>query len=68
MDNNGHRHQLNVFVDIIDAGTLSNPNAEKEGLMFIKTSDGAVVNRLEKGKYQIVVTNSILTSDEQDAP
>lgn len=53
VDDVGESHALYVFVDILDAGTLTNPEAEVEGLQQIKTEDGQPVSRLSKGKYQV---------------
>jgi hypothetical protein len=67
-DREGKTHRLKVFVEILDVGTLGNPNAEIEGRMSIKTRDGDSVNRLDKGKYEIVQSGAILTSDAPEAP
>ncbi len=67
-DQEGRTHLLEVFVEILDVGTLANPNAEIEGLMSIKTRGGDSANRLEKGKYEIVQSGQILTSDDAEAP
>jgi len=59
--------RLNVFVDILDARTMEDPHAEIEGLQTLLTDEGHHVNYLEKGKYQIVATGKILTSNHPDA-
>ena len=41
---------------------------EVEGMEELKTFEGMAVNRLEKGKYQIVQTGIIVQSDSPDAP
>ncbi len=64
----GRNYVLNVFVEIIDAKTQGDPEAEIPGLKSIKTSDGESVNRVSKGRYQIVSTGVELTADAADAP
>lgn len=59
---------LNIYTDMINAGTFDNPKAVIPGLKEIKTDDGLSVNRLDKGKYQIVITGEVLTSDDPNAP
>lgn len=68
VDDEGRTHVLRECVDIIDAGTLGDPNAEEEGMKSIITSDGGSVNRLDKGHYQVVGTGQHLFSDDPNAP
>lgn len=68
VDETGTRHRLDVFVEILDIGTHDDLNAEVEGLMRIRTSDGDPVNCLEKGRYQIVTSGLIVCSDDPAAP
>ena len=49
------------------AGSMEDPNAEIEGLKELQTEDGLHVNRLEQGKYQIVVTGEVLVSKDPGA-
>jgi len=67
IDQWGNRHTLNVYVGIIDAGTNDDPDAEIEGLRSMQTADGDFVNRLEKGRYQVVGSGLILTSSDPGA-
>lgn len=67
-DQEGNTYQLEESVEVLDASSMSNPNGEIEGLRSIATSAGSPVNRLGKGKYQIVATGQILTSDSPQAP
>lgn len=67
-DDTGKAYILHVYVDILDAGTFDNPTATIEGLKSLQTSDGEPVNRLEKGRYEIVRTGQQLNSSEPDAP
>lgn len=56
---------LRVFVEIISFGTPDNPNAIVEGAeKKLITVGGQTVIRLEKGRYQIVGTEEILTSED----
>ena len=66
-DERGEHHTLNVFVDIIDAGTMDDPHATIEGLRSIRTAAGDCVNRIAKGSYQIVTTGMNLTSSDPAA-
>jgi hypothetical protein len=68
IDETGTRHRLDVFVDIVDTGTLNDPNSDMEGLTRIQTPDGGPVNRLEKGRYQVVASGLIVRSDDPAAP
>ena len=67
-DENGRRYTILIFTNVIKAGTLENPSMEEEGMEELKTFEGMAVNRLEKGKYQIVQTGIIVRSDSPDAP
>jgi len=67
-DENGRRYTILIFRNIVKAGTFENPNKEVEGIGELKTFEGMAVNRLEKGKYQIVPTGIIVQSDSPDAP
>ena len=53
-----------VYADILDASSHGNPNAEIEGIRSLRTRNGQHVNRLDKGKYQVVETGEMLTSDD----
>jgi hypothetical protein len=64
----GTEQTIHIYTHIIDAGTRANPYAELQGLKELRTEDGGAVNRIEKGKYQVVQTDEILTSDDPNAP
>lgn len=64
-DNN--KYIINIYTNNLDNGDFQNPNAVMEGLKELRTSNGMRVNRLEKGKYQIVQTGIMLLSDSPDA-
>ena len=67
-DEKGRRYTVLIYTNIIKAGTFENPGMEVEGMKELKTFEGMEVNRLEKGKYQIVQTGIIIQSDSPDAP
>jgi hypothetical protein len=43
-------------------------SAVSPGIKKIRTEDGAAVNRVQQGEYQIVMTGEILRSDDPAAP
>jgi hypothetical protein len=67
-DEKGRRYTILIFTNVTKAGTLENPSMEVEGMEELKTFEGMAVNRLEKGRYQIVQTGIIIQSDSPDAP
>ena len=66
-DARGNTHRVRVYVDILNAAAMGNSHAESEGLPALKTEGGEAVNRIEKGKYEIVQPGEILTSDDPEA-
>ena len=67
-DENGRRYTILIYTNVIKAGTFEDPSMEVEGIKELKTFEGMAVNRLEKGKYQIVQSGIIVQSDSPDAP
>ena len=67
-DEKGRRYTILIYTNIIKAGTFENPSMDADGMNELKTFEGMAVNRLEKGKYQIVPTGIIVQSDSPDAP
>jgi hypothetical protein len=67
-DSYGRRYTILIYTNIIKAGTFENPSMEVDGMNELKTFEGMAVNRLEKGKYQIVKSGIIVHSDSPDAP
>jgi hypothetical protein len=67
-EENGTIHRLRVYQKLVDAGTQANPHAVVPGLKRIVTEKGETVNRLQKGKYQVVLTGILLYSDSPEAP
>ncbi len=66
-DENGRRYTILIFTNFIKTGRLENPSMEAEGMNELKTFEGMAVSRLEKGRYQIVPTGTIVQSDSPDA-
>jgi hypothetical protein len=67
-DENGRRYTILIYTNVIKAGAVENPSDGVEGMTELKTFEGMAVNRLEKGKYQIVQTGIIIQSGSPDAP
>jgi hypothetical protein len=57
-----------VYTEFHKVEHLLGSEPDIEGLKQIETEDGHSVNRLERGRYEIVVTGQILTSDDPAAP
>jgi hypothetical protein len=68
VDDDGRRYIIYIYTNFIKAGTFDDPNAVLEGMKEFRTSNGMHVNQIGKGKYKIVQTGVILTSDDVDAP
>ena len=64
----GKNYVINMYVDVIKAGTHDDLNGEIEGLKSLLTSDGLQVNYISKGEYKIAVTGIHLHSQSPDAP
>jgi hypothetical protein len=65
----GTAYVIRHFRDILDVGTHDDPSAELPGLESLRTRDGRAVNRLEKGKYEIVgYLSEVVTSTDPMAP
>jgi hypothetical protein len=47
---------IEEFTDLIDAGTLDNPNASIRGSKTLLTGDGMHVNVVGEGEYEVVGT------------
>jgi hypothetical protein len=63
----GSIRTINILTDYVEAA--SRPGSlEARGHRRLATSDGLSINRLDKGRYQIVQTGEILTSDSPEAP
>jgi hypothetical protein len=63
----GQPVRLHIYTDFVDVATGANPNAVIPGLKELVTGDGLAVNRLDKGKYEVVATGMVLTSDDPGA-
>ena len=67
-DESGQPVQIDVFVDIVDIGTRLDPGATAKGLRTLRTKDGRSVNRIAKGRYEIVQSGVKLRSDDPASP
>jgi len=68
VDEAGNEHIIEIWTEMIETLTRGDPNAEIEGLKELRTEDGLAVNRIEKGKYEVVQTGQVLRSQHPDAP
>jgi hypothetical protein len=66
--NDGRVYKVDEYVDIRNVATEGDPGAEADGRKELLTSEGFHVNRLSKGRYQIVQTFVVLTSCDPSAP
>ena len=69
--NDGKEYTVYELTEILGvSGGMRGRDTEVEGFKSLKTSNGEHVNRLEKGKYEIVSAfgNIPLTSDAPKAP
>ena len=66
-DQNGFETFFNVRLAGISIGTIES-DASVSGRGAITDSHGNRVNRLEKGRYQVVSTGEIFTSNDPNAP
>ncbi len=64
----GQDYIVEIYVNLIDAGTHDDPSATLEGIKTLLTEDGLHVNRIGKGEYMLVQTGLRLHSDSPDAP
>jgi hypothetical protein len=70
-DEEGREYTIHILTYTVSVGNRSDPNAEREGMTSsLRTSDGQPVNRLAKGKYEMLhpVRNVRLTSEDPNAP
>jgi len=61
-------YTINIFTEILDVGSFTEPGAEIEGLKQLQTDKGDAVNRVKKGEYEIVISGEALASDDPKAP
>lgn len=67
IDDAGKEYVIHIMTEFIDTSTLSG-NSETEGVKNFVLDDGRNVNRVEQGRYEVVQTGQILTSDAPNAP
>ena len=66
-DEEGRKYTIFEFTEYHDASTWSSDKLV-EGLKELRTADGEVVNRIEKGVYRIMGVQEIeVTSDDPNA-
>lgn len=63
-DENGEKHIIDIYVSIINVGSEDT----LKGLKSLITKSGEHVNYIRKGKYEIVRTDTLLFSDDPEAP
>jgi hypothetical protein len=56
-----------VWVQIIDVGDKLDPDALIEGMIELKTESWETIRVVAKGRYEIVKTGEMLTSDDPNA-
>ena len=67
-DDAGNEYTVDIYTEIIDAGSHDQAGEVLEGIKRLCTEDGMAVNRIKKGIYQVVITGEIIKSDDPDAP
>lgn len=67
-DEQGHAWDLDLYVDVTDAGNSGDPHAEAVGPATIQTKGGQPVLRMEKGRYKLIISGTLLHSDDPEAP
>ncbi len=67
-DEKGRRYTIVIYTNITKAGPVENPGEGVEETTELKTFEGMAVNRLEKGRYQIIQTGTVVQSGSPDAP
>jgi hypothetical protein len=67
VDTAGRIHQVEVWAEVLEAGTLDDPYQEVDGLLRLQTNTGERVIYLGRGRYQITGTGESLTSDDPQA-
>lgn len=63
----GETVELDIYTDFIAAPTRRDPNGIVPGTKRIVGPDGSV-DRIEQGRYKVVQTGVILTSNGPEAP
>jgi hypothetical protein len=59
----GNDYEVCEYVSRIDTSTLDE-RSSIEGLSMLRTSTGLALNRLSKGRYQVVQTGVVLVSND----
>jgi len=67
--NDGQQYTIYEFTEIVAVPTTGNPGGERPGIRSLQLSTGEPVNRMDKGKYEIMSSVNIpITSDDPNAP
>ena len=64
----GSHVRINEFTEFINVSSTDHLAEEIPGMKELMTDDGRHLNRIEKGKYQIVATGEIVVSEDRNAP
>lgn len=62
----GTEYTIEVWTRFIEVRTRAG-SSEHASMQYLRTLDGGSVNRLEKGKYEIVGLGVLLISDDPEA-
>ena len=68
VDGDGRHYVVNVWHEHFDQALRAGRENLPADAFSLKTTCGEQLNRLSKGKYQVVETGVILTSDDVNAP
>ncbi len=68
VDSDGDQYTICIYSDCSGPGNSQGANLVIKGMNEFKTSEGMVVERHQKGEYEIVQTGIILHSVFPDAP
>ena len=64
----GREHTVLIITDYLHhQGPYDDPDAVVEGARRLRTTEGAEVQRIRRGEYQVVDTGEVLRSDAPDA-
>jgi hypothetical protein len=66
-DANGDETTVIVLTHFTETTDLDGNVSRVPGIKALRTASGETVNRLEKGKYQILGESAVLTSDDPQA-
>lgn len=67
LDERGDETTIIVYTHFIESTDLDGKTSRVAGIKSLRTATGKTVNRLEKGKYQILGDSAVLQSNDLDA-